>query len=164
MKIKLLPKYLILSTVIGLCLVGCKAKQKMVKTDDKQETTEQTTEDTTTKTEETSDNSSSDSDAPKTYSPTTLEGKINEYFAAIANAPTTDAANAKITEAMSSFSNPNVPVLIIFYKSDGKESYDEPTTIIKYLNYLKDTKNNKATVEEIVKDSNGRVKEIVLRK
>lgn len=163
MKIQLLPKYLILSAIIGLCLVGCKAKQKMLRSKTPQESTEKQTQDTSTETTETED-TSSETPVNKNVVPKSLEAQLHDYFYAIANATSTDAANSKISEAMSLFSNPNVPVLIIFYKADGKESYDEPTTIIKYLNYLKDTKNNKATVEEMVKDSNGRIKEIVLRK
>ena len=62
------------------------------------------------------------------------------------------------------FSNSEAPVLIVIYKEGGKPSYDEPTTIGKYLNYLKDTKNNKARVEEVVYDTNGKIKELVLRK
>ncbi len=52
----------------------------------------------------------------------------------------------------------------MIYKEGGKPSYDEPTTIEKYLNYLKDTKNNKAKVEEVVYDANGKIKELVLKK
>jgi hypothetical protein len=162
MNIQLLSKYLILSAIISICLVGCKAKQKMLRTDSQQEATEQIPSKTPTKTTEVEESKTTAPTANR--GPKTMEGQLHDYFYAIANATTTDAANKSITDAMSLFSNPNAPVLIIFYKADGKESYDEPTTIIKYLNYLKDTKNNKATVEEMVKDSNGRIKEIVLRK
>ena len=69
-----------------------------------------------------------------------------------------------IEEALSMFSSPDAPLLIVFYEANGKASYDQPTTIEKYLNYLKDTGNASAQVEEIVKDSNGKIKEIVLKK
>jgi hypothetical protein len=163
MKIQLLPKYLILSTILGICLAGCKANQKMKRTEPQQETTEQPASKTPTQpTQEEEEPRTNQPAANK--GPKTLEGQLHDYFYAIANASSTDAANKSITDALSLFTNPNIPVLIIFYKADGKESYDEPTTIVKYLNYLKDTKNNKATVEEMVKDSNGRIKELVLRK
>lgn len=92
------------------------------------------------------------------------ETKLNNYFAAISSATTTSSANASIQEALTMFSSSEAPVLIVIYKEGNKPSYDEPTTIVKYLNYLKDTKNNKARVEEVVYDSNGKIKELVLRK
>lgn len=95
---------------------------------------------------------------------TTKETKLNNYFGAIASASSTTSANANINEALSMFSNGDAAVLIVIYKEGGKPSYDEPTTISKYLNYLKDTKNNKAKVEEVVYDTNGKIKELVLKK
>ncbi|WP_420317629.1 nucleoid-structuring protein H-NS [Ekhidna sp.] len=92
------------------------------------------------------------------------ETKLNNYFSAIASASKTTSANASIQEALTMFSNSEAPVLIVIYKDGSKPSYDEPTTIVKYLNYLKDTKNNKAKVEEVVYDTNGKIKELVLRK
>jgi CMP-N-acetylneuraminic acid synthetase len=94
----------------------------------------------------------------------TKEQKLNNYFGAIATATTPAAANASINEALTMFSNGNAPVLIVIYKDGAKPDYDEPTTIEKYLNYLKDTKNNKAKVEEVVYDTNGKIKELVLKK
>lgn len=94
----------------------------------------------------------------------TSEQKLNNYFDAVANASSTSAANSSIQEALTMFSSPDAPLLIVFYKANGQASYDEPTTIEKYLNYLKDTKNAKARVDEIVTDSNGKIKEIVLKK
>lgn len=94
----------------------------------------------------------------------TKEQKLHNYFGAIASASSTNSANASISEALTLFSNGDAPVLIVIYKEGGKPSYDEPTTISKYLNYLKDTKNDKAKVEEMVYDSNGKIKELVLKK
>ena len=78
------------------------------------------------------------------------EAKLDSYFSSISSANSTSAANSSINKALSMFSNEDAPVLIVIYKENGKPSYDEPTTISKYLNYLKDTKNNKAKVEEVV--------------
>ncbi len=89
--------------------------------------------------------------------------KLENYFSAIATG--TDAsANANINEAIGLFSNQAAPVLIIIYNADGTTDYDEPTTIKKYLEYLKDTKNNAAKVEEMVLDEKGMIKELVLKK
>lgn len=92
------------------------------------------------------------------------EQKLHNYFGAIASASSTTSANASIDEALTLFSSADAPVLIVIYKEGGKPSYDEPTTISKYLNYLKDTKNDQAKVDEMVYDSNGRIKELVLKK
>lgn len=92
------------------------------------------------------------------------ETRLNNYFSAIASASSTASANSSIQEALTMFSNSEAPVLIVIYKEGSKPDYDEPTTIGKYLNYLKDTKNNKARVEEVVYDTNGKIKELVLRK
>lgn len=92
------------------------------------------------------------------------EQKLHNYFGAISSASSTTSANSSISEALTLFSSGEAAVLIVIYKEGGKPSYDEPTTISKYLNYLKDTKNNKAKVEEMVYDSNGKIKELVLKK
>ena len=94
----------------------------------------------------------------------TTEQKLDDYFETISSASSTSAANSEIQEALKMFSTPDAPLLIVFYEADGQASYDEPTTIEKYLNYLKDTGNANAKVEEIVTDSNGKIKEIVLKK
>lgn len=92
------------------------------------------------------------------------EQQLANYFRAIASAPSTASANASIQEALTMFGSSEAPVLIVIYRAGSQPDYDEPTTIVKYLNYLKDTKNNKAQVEEIVYDTNGKIKELVLKK
>ena len=94
----------------------------------------------------------------------TEEQKLNNFFTSIADASSTSAANSSINEALTMFSSPDAPLLIVFYEANGKASYDEPTTIEKYLNYLKDTGNANARVEEVVRDADGKIKEIVLKK
>ncbi|UXP31515.1 nucleoid-structuring protein H-NS [Reichenbachiella agarivorans] len=94
----------------------------------------------------------------------TKEQKLSNYFEAIATAPSTTSANASIQEALGMFSNGDAPVLIVIYRAGSAPDYDEPTTITNYLHYLKDTKNNKAQIEEIVYDTNGNIKELVLKK
>lgn len=90
--------------------------------------------------------------------------RLNNYFGAIAGAASPQAANGSISEALTMFSSPDAPVLIVIYNAGGTTDYDEPTTIKKYLEYLKDTKNNRAEVEEMVMDDYGKIKELVLRK
>ena len=56
------------------------------------------------------------------------------------------------------FKSTEVPVLVIISEENGKKDYDKPTTIEKYLNYLKDRKAYKAEVENIVYDDSGKIK------
>jgi hypothetical protein len=91
-------------------------------------------------------------------------GKLENYFNSIANSSNVDAANRTIQEASGMFSNSNVPVLIVIHEESGIKDYDEPTTIDKYLNYLKDTKKNLNFISDIRLDNNGRVSELELRR
>ena len=62
------------------------------------------------------------------------------------------------------FSSPNSPVLIIIAQENGKNDYDRPTTIEKYLNYLKDVGKNPNDIENVVLDGSGKIKELELIK
>lgn len=97
--------------------------------------------------------------------PPSAETKLAQAFSDIANAGNTAIANSKIEQALQMFSSDNIPVLIIINKSsNGTVDYDKPTTIKKYLNYLKDHKQNPNNVENLVFDSRGRIKELELIK
>ena len=90
--------------------------------------------------------------------------RLNNFFNGIATASSADAANSQIQQALGLFSSPSAPVLIIIAKSGGMTDYDEPTTINKYLNYLKDQKKKADTIENIVFDDAGKIKELELTK
>ncbi len=85
------------------------------------------------------------------------ENRLNNYFQAIANAGSGTSANRSIQEALGLFASPDTPVLIIISQEGGQKDYDEPTTINKYLNYLKDTGNNANRIQEIEYDSAGKI-------
>ncbi|MCH7408380.1 nucleoid-structuring protein H-NS [Belliella sp. DSM 111904] len=91
-------------------------------------------------------------------------GKLENYFSSVANSSNVQAANSTIQEALGMFSNQETPVLIVIHEESGIKDYDEPTTIVKYLNYLKDTKKNLNFISDIRLDSNGRVSELELRR
>lgn len=93
-----------------------------------------------------------------------LTSSLNSYFSGIANASSINSANSSIQEALRLFGGTDAPVLIIFYAANGQEDFDEPTTISKYLNYLKDQGKNPHKVKQLVLDAQGRVKELVLVK
>lgn len=90
--------------------------------------------------------------------------RINNIFQEVATAGSNDMANAKIREAMSMFSSSETPVLIIISQNGGQNDYDEPTTIEKYLNYLKDTNSRPAAIHNLEYDASGRIKEVELIK
>ncbi|MCK9450794.1 MAG: hypothetical protein M0Q90_03820 [Bacteroidales bacterium] len=91
-------------------------------------------------------------------------GSIESQFMAIAGAPDVNAANERIARTISLFASPDVPVLIIISQAGGFNDYDRPTTIGKYLDYLKDQKVYSNTIEQVKYDSNGKITELELIK
>ena len=87
--------------------------------------------------------------APQPSAEEVAVGKLENYFNAVANASNVQSANNTIREALGMFSNQNTPVLIVIHEESGRKDYDEPTTIERYLNYLKDTKKNLNFISDI---------------
>jgi hypothetical protein len=90
--------------------------------------------------------------------------KLENYFNSVASASNTSMANQSIQESLAMFSNQETPVLIVIHEENGIKDYDEPTTIKKYLDYLKDTKKNLNFISDIRLDANGKVSELELRR
>jgi hypothetical protein len=90
--------------------------------------------------------------------------RLNNYFQYIVNAGSDNQANSLIDEALTMFSSANAPLLIIIHRAGGIVDYDRPTTIRKYLEYLKDQKRNTNNIDQLVFDNNGKIKEIILIK
>ena len=89
---------------------------------------------------------------------------LERNFSSIAKAGSISQANRLINETMGLFESPNVPVLIIINQSAGFNDYDRPTTIEKYLNYLKDQKISPNEVHEIKYNNSGKINELELIK
>jgi len=89
---------------------------------------------------------------------------IDNEFRTIAQSSTVDAANEQINLSLDQFASPDVPVLIIISQTGNMKDYDRPTTAEKFLNYLKDVKGYKFTVESVKYDSMGKITEIELLK
>mgnify|MGYP006935328191 CR=1 FL=1 len=87
---------------------------------------------------------------------------IDNQFSGIAGAVGVDAANNGIQQALSYYETPDIPVLIIISKSAGFNDYDRPTTISKFLNYLKDKKEYKYKVESVKRNQLGKITEVEL--
>ncbi len=90
--------------------------------------------------------------------------KIEDYFDAIATASTPDIANMRINDALKFFASPDAPVLVIIFMEGDIKDYDRPTTIRRYLEYLKDQKKNMNAVHNIQYDANGKITELELIK
>lgn len=89
---------------------------------------------------------------------------LGRNFSSIANAGSVAQANRLINETLALFESPNVPVLIIISQNAGFNDYDRPTTIEKYLNYLKDQRVSPNQVHEIKYNANGKINELELIK
>lgn len=90
--------------------------------------------------------------------------KLENYFNKVAAAGNDNSANQSIQETLAMFSNQETPVLIVIHEESGIKDYDEPTTIKKYLDYLKDIKKNLNFISDIRMDANGKVSELELRR
>lgn len=90
--------------------------------------------------------------------------QLKNIFDQLSSSRSTSDANSRIREALSLFASPETPVLIIISQSGDNVDYDEPTTIKKYLEYLKDTKSQPAAIHNLEVDSNGKIKEVELIK
>lgn len=96
-----------------------------------------------------------------------LNRQLDKNFAAIIEASNNGEyalANAKITETLSMFTSPEAFVLIIVYRDSEVTDYDKPTTIGKYLNYLKDMKTYDKQVVEFKLNAQGKIEGIELMK
>ena len=94
----------------------------------------------------------------------TTEAILDRNFTSIARSGSISQANRTISETLDLFESPDVPVLIIISQSPSFNDYDRPTTIEKYLNYLKDQKKTAEKVHEIKYNSNGKINELELIK
>jgi hypothetical protein len=105
-----------------------------------------------------------DAETAKADKTSTPYVKLGQYFDAIANSGSITSANSSISEALTMFASPDTPVLIVISEQNGQKDYDRPTTIIAYLNYLKDQKKSANKVEKLQFDNSGKITEVELRK
>jgi hypothetical protein len=103
-----------------------------------------------------------DAEAKRKAAASTPAARLDQYFNAIAGSGNVSSANSSITEALSLFSTPQTPVLIVISEEGGMKDYDKPTTIQDYLNYLKDQKKNLNTITDLKFDGSGKITEVEL--
>ncbi|MCS7017754.1 MAG: hypothetical protein RMJ87_07655 [Cytophagales bacterium] len=87
---------------------------------------------------------------------------IQDYFRDIVGSGNTATANNRIQEALQLFASPDTPVLIVIGVFNGEKDYDRPTTISKYLNYLKDQKKAPHRIVNIKRNAAGKIEELEL--
>ncbi|MEM8894221.1 MAG: nucleoid-structuring protein H-NS [Bacteroidota bacterium] len=156
-------RYAVWIVVLALAVSSCKSGKKAatVTTTDTEQRPEEVVErmiDTSEADEELM-NQSRKPELPKS----TTES-LSGYFDAIANASSTASANSSIQEALTMFASPVVPVLIAIYYGPDDVDYDEPTTIDKYLNYIKDQRKNANKINDIRTNDAGKITELELIK
>lgn len=93
---------------------------------------------------------------------TQLSSQLSRLMDDIALASSTEGANSKINQALAFFASPDAPVLIVIKESRNLVDYDEPSTISKYLHYLKDTKKKPYRIRQTPTDANGKIVELEL--
>ncbi len=170
--IRTFPRFTIYFALIALVAMGagCKSKKKaMDVTDtaaadkarlDKEAELKRQREEEERKRQEAADNATR-VEEERARAPYT---KLEQYFSAIGSAPSTEAANNSINEAMELFSSPETPVLIIIHEAAGQKDYDRPTNIRDYLNYLKDQKKKADKIGTLKFDGSGKITEVELIK
>ena len=89
---------------------------------------------------------------------------LEKNLESIARASSVNQANRLINETLQLFESNNVPVLIIISQAGGFNDYDRPTTIVDYLNYVKDQKVNRNSVSDLKFNSAGKINEVELIK
>ena len=143
--------------VVLLLVSSCKGKKKAADASDTQKVSQEIAEEI----EQSEDVKAEKEKVNVVTNPTNTE-MLSKYFSAISNASSIPEANGNINEALTMFSSSEAVVLIEIFRDGSVTDYDEPTTIGKYLNYLKDTKSKPAAIQDIVYDGSGKMKELVL--
>lgn len=94
-----------------------------------------------------------------------LKQDLESRFSAIAMASSIEEANRQIEQTLPFFASAQVPVLtIIAMNGEGLKDYDRPSTIRKFLDYLKDQKQVPAQIHQIRFNEAGKISELELIK
>ena len=157
--------------VLMICFTGCKSKKKAAEAARAAEERARIEQESKLRTEEEQKRKDAEEAARRDAEARQNEAlanapkaKLNQYFQSIASSSNAASANSSINEAMTLFSSPDTPVLIVISEENGQKDYDRPTTIRQYLNYLKDTRNNANSISNLQFDSSGKITEVELRK
>lgn len=91
-----------------------------------------------------------------------LENILTDQFKALINPDMEHSSNDIILETLNYFESNDAPVLIILQELNGKIFYDRPTTIEKYLFYLKDLKKNYHQIQEMNLNNEDKINKLIL--
>lgn len=164
------PLWMILAFVVALSFSSCKSKKKAMEAEAAEKARieqeaalrKQQEEEAQRRQREADEKAKAEAEAAaKSSTPYT---KLAQYFDSISKSSSITSANSSISEALTLFASPDTPVLIVISEQNGQKDYDRPTTIIDYLNYLKDQKKNMNKVEKLQFDNSGKITEVELRK
>jgi hypothetical protein len=164
------PVWMILTFVIALSFSSCKSKKKAMEAEaaekarlEQEAALKKQQEEEARLKREAEDKARRDAEAAASKSSAPYQ-RLGQYFDAISKSGSITSANSSISEALTMFASPDTPVLIVISESNGQKDYDRPTTIIDYLNYLKDQKKNMNRIEKLQFDQAGKITEVELRK
>jgi len=158
--------------ILMICFTGCKSKKKAAEAARAAEERAKIEQESNLRKEEEKKRKEAeeaarrDAEAARQRELTASEpkAKLNQYFDSITRSGSAASANSTINEALSLFSSPDTPVLIVISEEGGQKDYDRPTTIRQYLHYLKDTKKNPNRISDLRFDNSGKITEVELRK
>jgi hypothetical protein len=89
---------------------------------------------------------------------------LHTYFDEIINTTNRSSVDGMIGDAIKLCESEDTPVLIIIAEENGEPDYDEPTTIKKYLQYLKDQKVSRNEIKKLEFNEVGKVKLVELKR
>jgi hypothetical protein len=96
-----------------------------------------------------------------------VKTQLENAFQSIANSAKSGSiadADNTIKNTLQYFSSDDAPVLIIISREGSMVDYDKPTTIRRYLEFVKDQKASRNAIDAIQTDSNGKIKSLDLIK
>ncbi|MCG8387630.1 MAG: hypothetical protein MJA30_18920 [Cytophagales bacterium] len=96
--------------------------------------------------------------------PGTIRYDLETYFEEYSQLALGDEEKREdyLQKGLAYFQNASTPILIIVNQVDGKNTYDKPTNIEKYLDYLKHTRQSPHTINNFELDEEGRITKLEL--
>lgn len=94
----------------------------------------------------------------------TIRQDLENYFQEFSELALTEHEKRQrhIDYGMKYFQDDDTPVLIVVNQMESKKIYDEPTTIVNYLDYLKYTRKNPHTINNFELNDNGKISKLEL--
>lgn len=94
----------------------------------------------------------------------TTKEKLSSLFKKIATTKDSVLIAGYFQESIQMFNSEQVPVLIVINNTNGLKDYDKPTTIKRYIEFIKDQNKYSDRFLNILFDENGKITELELLK